>query len=126
LLCYWFRVGVVVAVVIVRLPFVGKHGSKKPIRVFYSDLACSLNTVAFECSHIRGKGIRYSYSRGCVSEIRKCRFPVWDALAFTRYCHCQYCTVHGIHKWGRWVFVYFPIAVQKYCNSVGNTGRPEE
>ena len=27
---------------------------------------------------------------------------VGGALAFTRYCHCQYCMVYGIQKEGPW------------------------
>jgi len=34
--------------------------------------------------------------------------------------------VYGISKAGRGRVVYFPIAVQKYCTSVGNAGGPEE
>jgi len=48
------------------------------------------------------------------------------ALAFTRYCYYQYCMVYGIPKGGRGGVVYCPIAVQSYCNRVGNAGGPEE
>jgi len=42
------------------------------------------------------------------------------ALAFTRYCHCQYCMVYGIHK-GSWVGVaYCAFVVQWYCNSMSD------
>jgi len=35
-----------------------------------------------------------------------------SSLAFTRYCHHQYCMVHGIQKGGRQEGVYFPMVVQ--------------
>ena len=33
-------------------------------------------------------------------------------LAFTRYCHYQYCVVYGIHKGGRGGVVYCAIDVE--------------
>jgi len=41
-------------------------------------------------------------------------------FAFTRYCHCQYCMVHGIRKGGSWGVVCCAIDVQYYCTIVGN------
>ena len=40
-------------------------------------------------------------------------------LAFTRYCHHQYCMVYGIQNGGRWKGVYCAMTVQYYCNRVG-------
>jgi len=41
-------------------------------------------------------------------------------LAFTRYCHHQYCMVYGIQQGGRWCGgVYCAMVVQQYCNRVG-------
>ena len=62
----------------------------------------------------------------CTSTHRIARFfgvepPL--ALAFTRYCHGQYCMVYDIHKGGRrgsGGVVYCALVVQKYCNSVSN------
>jgi len=34
------------------------------------------------------------------------------ALAFTRYCHCQYCMVYGMYKGGRVGVVYCALVVQ--------------
>ena len=47
-------------------------------------------------------------------------------LAFTRYCHYEYCMVHGIQKAGRGCVLYCAIDVQQYCNSVGNVDEREE
>ena len=41
-------------------------------------------------------------------------------VAFTRYCHCQYCMVYGIHKGVGWGVAYCALVVQWYCNSVSN------
>jgi len=54
------------------------------------------------CIHVKAGwlmgpgGLRWS--RGC--------------LAFTGYCHHQYCMVHGIHKGGRWGGVYCAMVEQ--------------
>jgi len=40
-------------------------------------------------------------------------------LAFTRYCHNQYCMVYVIQREGRWKGVYCAMVVKKYCNRVG-------
>jgi len=42
------------------------------------------------------------------------------SLAFTRYCHYQYCIVYSKHKGGRGAVVQCTIDVQAYCNGVGN------
>jgi len=34
------------------------------------------------------------------------------SLAFTRYCHPQYCMVYGIQQGGRWEGVYCAMVVQ--------------
>ena len=44
-------------------------------------------------------------------------------LAFTRYCHCQYCMVYGIYKGGRVGVVWCALVVQWYCNSVSEADR---
>jgi len=33
-------------------------------------------------------------------------------VAFTRYCHLQYCMVYGIQRRGRWEGVYCAMVVQ--------------
>jgi len=44
--------------------------------------------------------------------------PFSCRLAFTRYCHCQYCMVYGIDTGGRVGVVYCALVVQWYSNSV--------
>ena len=43
-------------------------------------------------------------------------------LAFTRYCHHQYCMVCEIQKEGQGEVVHCATVVQQYGNSVGNAG----
>jgi len=45
-----------------------------------------------------------------------------DDLAFTQYCHYQYCMMYGIHRGGRVGVVYRAFVLQQYCNSVSNAG----
>jgi len=47
------------------------------------------------------------------------------SLAFTGYCHLQYCIVYGIQRGGRRGGVYCVMCVQWYCNSVGFDSREE-
>ena len=56
------------------------------------------------------------------------RSRVRHCLAFTRYCHDQYCMVYGLLKGGRGsggrsCSVSSSVAVQWYGNSMGNAGR---
>jgi len=46
----------------------------------------------------------------CVKETAPA--PAHGGLAFTRYCHYQYCMVYGIHKGGWEGGVYCAIVVQ--------------
>jgi len=43
-------------------------------------------------------------------------------LAFTRYCHYQYCVVYSIQSGDRGGVVSWATDVQWYCNSAGNSG----
>jgi len=45
--------------------------------------------------------IRMAASQEYVNTYSTCRVIALSSLAFTRYCHCQYCMLYGIHKWGR-------------------------
>jgi len=62
----------------------------------------------------RPRPVCFRLSRDYVRDIRTL------TLAYTRYCHCQYCMVYCIHKGGRVGVVYCALVVQLYCNSVSN------
>ena len=51
---------------------------------------------------------------------RRCAVgPRQGQLAFTQYCHYQYCMVYSIHTGGRGGGVPCAVVVQYYCNSMG-------
>jgi len=51
-----------------------------------------------------------------------CKTPSYPILAFTQYCHYQYCMVYSNDKVSRGRGVPCAAVVQYYCNSVGITG----
>ena len=75
------------------------------------------------CVYTRTRARAHTHTRaGAVACLLQPGLPFRRDLAFTRYCHLQYCMVYSKTRRSQWAGVYCAMLVQDYCNRVGIAG----